>query len=259
MTDACKRFNNPPAKLLRVWRIIYCTAAMGILVGEPLSHRADVPDAAGKFVELCDSMREAMARLHPLPVWIANDIKIGFCNTISDIWDKKSRQNPANLLDVTALLCASAAFEMKQLPDSGPVVALLEAMQSKAEELRSALMTIHYDDGTKDPDDPADWNVLDATSRLEAYILDGAYLGKDVKRPASCYIVGNRFWVAAYSRQQARDHVAKRYGLVKQSVEGVSLFMKLDDGRTVSDLVKMATAIPQIVAMDGEWPLLESK
>lgn len=249
MTDACKRFNNPPAKLLRLWRIIYCTAAMGILVGEPLSHRKGVPEEAKKFVELCDMMREAMMRLHPIPVWIANNIKKGFCDVIKEVWDKSARQNPITLLDVVALLCASAAFELAQLPSSEPVCKLLESMQSSAEGMREILMSIFYDKGEKDPEDPEGWDVVDATQRLEAYMFGVA---DKTKQPVSCYIIGDRFWVAAHSRQEARDYIHKLYGLVNLSVQGVALGMKLDDGRTVSELISTASSVPQIVARDGD-------
>lgn len=65
------------------------------------------------------------------------------------------------------------------------------------------------------------------------------------------YLSGERFWVAAKSKAEAREIVRREYGLVLPC-KGMPGGMKLEGGRTVADLLTLAGGVPGIIAREGE-------
>ncbi|MBR4741829.1 MAG: hypothetical protein IK079_02875 [Desulfovibrio sp.] len=61
------------------------------------------------------------------------------------------------------------------------------------------------------------------------------------------YLLGERFWVAAYTREQARSLIKKKYGLLNLRVQGIDLGEIMEDGRSARDLLNLASGKPCVL------------
>lgn len=63
------------------------------------------------------------------------------------------------------------------------------------------------------------------------------------------YLSGERFWVAAQTKAEAREILRTETGLVNLPVKGIALGERLSDGRTAGELLSLAGGKPGIIAL----------
>lgn len=245
----CRKYNFPSKEMIRRWNILAGVASLGLFIsGAIIDHATNVdklPEAkscqvAKDFREICLAFCRTLRITHPIPRRYADEEEEVLQDAICRVWPANSMIDPVVVLEVFDAIFVEASHEFKQLPGEEKTAQLLDAMDAVLMELHDAVLD-DQDEGVEDA-------TTDQLAAIE--ILREGLWGTDTakaERKPSCYIVGDRWWVAAYSRADAKECIRRKYGLVHLSVEGVPLGERLEDGRLVSDLVAMASDIPQVV------------
>lgn len=63
------------------------------------------------------------------------------------------------------------------------------------------------------------------------------------------YLSGERFWISAQTKAEAREILRVETGLVGLPVKGIALGERLSDGRTAGELLSLAGGKPGIIAL----------
>lgn len=63
------------------------------------------------------------------------------------------------------------------------------------------------------------------------------------------YLSGERFWISARTKAEAREILRAETGLVGLTVKGIALGERLSDGRTAGELLSLAGGKPGIIAL----------
>lgn len=99
-----------------------------------------------------------------------------------------------------------------------------------------------------DPDGSEDYPHVDDVQPL----YDRLHAAIWPSRPAPemrLYLSGERFWVAAQTKAEAREILRTETGLVNLPVKGIALGERLSDGRTAGELLSLAGGKPGIIAL----------
>lgn len=99
-----------------------------------------------------------------------------------------------------------------------------------------------------DPDGSEDYPHVDEVQPL----YDRLHAAIWPSRPAPemrLYLSGERFWVAAQTKAEAREILRTETGLVNLPVKGIALGERLSDGRTAGELLSLAGGKPGIIAL----------
>lgn len=103
-----------------------------------------------------------------------------------------------------------------------------------------------YDYG--DPDGTEDYPHVDEVQPL----YDRLHAAIWPSRPAPemrLYLSGERFWISAQTKAEAREILRVETGLVGLPVKGIALGERLSDGRTAGELLSLAGGKPGIIAL----------
>lgn len=103
-----------------------------------------------------------------------------------------------------------------------------------------------YDYG--DPDGTEDYPHVDEVQPL----YDRLHAAIWPSRPAPemrLYLSGERFWISARTKAEAREILRAETGLVGLTVKGIALGERLSDGRTAGELLSLAGGKPGIIAL----------
>ena len=111
---------------------------------------------------------------------------------------------------------------------------------AEIEQETDALFDLFNPEGTEDY--PHIDKVMPAYDTLREFILP------ERKTVMRLYLAGDRFWIAAPTKAEAREILRTETGLVNLTVKGIDLGEKLEDGRTAGELMATANGIPKIVA-----------
>ena len=111
---------------------------------------------------------------------------------------------------------------------------------AEIEHETDALFDLFNPQGTEDY--PHIEKVMPAYDKLREFILP------ERKTIMRLYLAGDRFWIAAPTKAEAREILRTETGLVGLPVKGIALGEKLEDGRTARELMATANGIPKIVA-----------
>lgn len=111
---------------------------------------------------------------------------------------------------------------------------------AEIEHETDALFDLFNPQGTEDY--PHIDKVMPAYDKLREFILP------ERKVTMRLYLAGDRFWIAAPTKAEAREILRTETGLVGLPVKGIALGEKLEDGRTAGELMATANGIPKIVA-----------
>lgn len=99
-----------------------------------------------------------------------------------------------------------------------------------------------------DPDGSEDYPHVDDVQPL----YDRLHAAIWPSRPAPemrLYLSGERFWVAAQTKAEAREILRTEMGLVNLPMKGIALGERLSDGRTAGELLSLAGGKPGIIAL----------
>lgn len=99
-----------------------------------------------------------------------------------------------------------------------------------------------------DPDGTEDYPHVEEVQPL----YDRLHAAIWPSRPAPemrLYLSGERFWVCAQTKAEAREILRAETGLVGLTVKGIALGERLSDGRTAGELLSLAGGKPGIIAL----------
>lgn len=99
-----------------------------------------------------------------------------------------------------------------------------------------------------DPDGTEDYPHVDEVQPL----YDRLHAAIWPSRPAPemrLYLSGERFWISAQTKAEAREILRAETGLVGLPVKGIALGERLSDGRTAGELLSLAGGKPGIIAL----------
>ena len=99
-----------------------------------------------------------------------------------------------------------------------------------------------------DPDGTEDYPHVDEVQPL----YDRLHAAIWPSRPAPemrLYLSGERFWISARTKAEAREILRAETGLVGLTVKGIALGERLSDGRTAGELLSLAGGKPGIIAL----------
>lgn len=99
-----------------------------------------------------------------------------------------------------------------------------------------------------DPDGAEDYPHVDEVQPL----YDRLHAAIWPSRPAPemrLYLSGERFWISAQTKAEAREILRVETGLVGLPVKGIALGERLSDGRTAGELLSLAGGKPGIIAL----------
>ena len=99
-----------------------------------------------------------------------------------------------------------------------------------------------------DPDGAEDYPHVDEVQPL----YDRIHAAIWPSRPAPemrLYLSGERFWISAQTKAEAREILRVETGLVGLPVKGIALGERLSDGRTAGELLSLAGGKPGIIAL----------
>lgn len=99
-----------------------------------------------------------------------------------------------------------------------------------------------------DPDGTEDYPHVEEVQPL----YDRLHAAIWPSRPAPemrLYLSGERFWISARTKAEAREILRAETGLVGLTVKGIALGERLSDGRTAGELLSLAGGKPGIIAL----------
>lgn len=99
-----------------------------------------------------------------------------------------------------------------------------------------------------DPDGTEDYPHVDEVQPLYDRLHAAIWPSRPVPE-MRLYLSGERFWVAAQTKAEAREILRTETGLVNLPVKGIALGERLSDGRTAGELLSLAGGKPGIIAL----------
>lgn len=99
-----------------------------------------------------------------------------------------------------------------------------------------------------DPDGSEDYPHVDEVQPLYDRLHAAIWPSRPVPE-MRLYLSGERFWVAAQTKAEAREILRTETGLVNLPVKGIALGERLSDGRTAGELLSLAGGKPGIIAL----------
>ena len=99
-----------------------------------------------------------------------------------------------------------------------------------------------------DPDGTEDYPHVDEVQPLYDRLHAAIWPSRPVPE-MRLYLSGERFWISAQTKAEAREILRVETGLVGLPVKGIALGERLSDGRTAGELLSLAGGKPGIIAL----------
>lgn len=99
-----------------------------------------------------------------------------------------------------------------------------------------------------DPDGTEDYPHVDEVQPLYDRLHAAIWPSRPVPE-MRLYLSGERFWISARTKAEAREILRAETGLVGLPVKGIALGERLSDGRTAGELLSLAGGKPGIIAL----------
>ena len=161
---------------------------------------------------------------------------------LESIWEPTATVDVVHIVAIVASLVADLRRELSGWLASRPET---DALWRDMEHALDGLYDLF------DPEGEENYEHADDVPRLYAALRRQVF-GPEKEAPqARLYLLGGRFWVAALTKADARDHLRRELGLVGLKAQGVPLGEKLDDGRSAADLLALAQTVPCILGRTG--------
>lgn len=243
-TDVCRWYHAPGGERRRAFDAQVSACALVAYVCGPIATQAGEPaveEQAKRAVALIERIFDG---LHGLSVSgaVFSRIHEQTQQRLETLWPPRRKTDVVHLLAVAASIVADLRREFADWLAARPET---DALWREMERLMDGL----YD--TFDPEGTESYAFADSVPRFYS-IMRAQTFGVERAAPQSkLYLLGGRFWVAAYTKDQARDHLRRKLGLVGLKAQGVALGEKLDDGRSAADLLALAKTVPCILGRTG--------
>lgn len=239
-TEVCRWYHAPGGERRRAFEAQVRACALVAYVCAPVSTQAGLPaveEQARRALELVDGI---IGGLHALCVSgeVFRQVNDDAQRRLEALWPPRQVTDIVHLLAVAGSVVADLRHDLADWLAARPET---DALWHDLELVMDGL----YD--SFDPDGTEQYLHADDVPRLYA-VMRVHVLGPEKAAPqAKLYLVGDRFWVAAYTRAQARDHLRRELGLVGLPVKGMPLGEKLADGRSAADLLALARKLPCVL------------
>ena len=221
---------------------IQCKAAACVWY---VAHQLTINDAEKiqNHAKMCiDYTGELYDDMHKLrcSVTIFNNATRSTISLLESIWPPRTSIDFTHILAVVSSLLGDVRYALGgRLEPQGQKrgAELWSAIEAEVD----ALIDIFNPDGGESF--PHIDRVMECYERLYQWIFP-----EPRKPELRLYLAGERLWIAAPTKAEAREVLRRETGLVGLKVQGIALGEKLDDGRTAAELLATAQGVPGIVA-----------
>lgn len=236
----CRVYNQVTGERRAVFDIQCKAAACVQFSAAPLesSDYGDVGAHAKNCIRLCENLYADMKYLR-CGIGIFNAATTPTARLLEAIWPPV-KTDVTHLLAVVSSLLGDVRYALRgRLEPQGQKrgAELWAAIEAEVD----ALLEIFNPDGGENY--PHIDRVMSCYERLYQWIFP-----EPRKPELRLYLAGERLWIAAPTKAEAREVLRLETGLVGLSMKGIALGEKLDDGRTAADLLATAQGVPGIVA-----------
>ena len=243
-TDVCRWYHAPGGERRKAYTLQVRVCAAVAYICAPVSAQAGVPEVeaqAWKALHLVDSITNGLDALS-VSRDIYRRVNDDALRGLESIWEPTATVDVVHIVAIVASLVADLRRELADWLASRPET---DALWLDMEHALDGLYDLF------DPEGEENYEHADDVPRLYA-ALRRQIFGPEKEAPqARLYLLGGRFWVAALTKADARDHLRRELGLVGLKAQGVALGEKLDDGRSAADLLALAQTVPCILGRTG--------
>lgn len=236
----CRVYNQVTGERRAVFDIQCKAAACVQFAADPLEHSdyGDVGEHAARCIRLCEKLYADMKALR-CGIGVFNAATVPTGRLLKSIWPPV-KTDVTHLLAVVSSLLGDVRYALRgRLEPQGQRRGAELWAQIEAEI--DALLDIFNPDGGENY--PHIDRVMECYERLYQWIFP-----EPRKPELRLYLAGERLWIAAPTKAEAREVLRRETGLVGLPMKGIALGEKLDDGRTAADLLVTAQGVPGIVA-----------
>ncbi|WP_300709671.1 hypothetical protein [uncultured Desulfovibrio sp.] len=236
----CRVYNCVTGERRAVADIQFKAAACVQFCAAPLEHSeyGDVGAHAKRCISLCEDLYADMKALR-CGIAVFNGATVPTARLLESIWPPV-KTDVTHLLAVVSSLLGDVRYDLRgRLEPQGQKrgAELWSAIEAEVD----ALLDIFNPDGGED------YPHIDRV--IECYECLYQWIFSEPRKPElRLYLAGERLWIAAPTKAEAREILRRETGLVGLKVQGIALGEKLDDGRTAAELLATAQGVPGIVA-----------
>lgn len=240
-TLACRLWHAPGGMRKRAFEV---QIGVGELIGyycEPMT-RAKYPQIAELGTRTLRHVDDMVGNLVTMGIsdTIFSKMDHAITDVILELWPLGKEFDVVHMIAVTSNLIEDLKSELRTwfslCPDHKEA---WEKLEHDIDELYAVF------DPEAEENYPSAERVAPCYQTLRKHIFGPEVLAPKLKG----YKVGI-FWVAAFSKQEARELVRREFGLVKQQTQGLHPDMKFDDGATLSSILK-STQEPSIIGKEA--------
>ena len=247
-TESCRFFHAPGGFRLRAFEVQIGVGNMVTYIFQPLSKHPICDDEdTEKLIQLANKgnvlMRTLVNELTTLAIsdTIFTKIDKKVSEKLMELWPLGTNVFIVHMIAVAANLVCDLKSELQDWFKHYP---RFFDIWKNVEDILDEIYDMYDPNGEEDYED-AD-KVEPCYEKLYSCIF-----GPDKGKPQlKLYSVGSRFMVAAHTKQEAKELVTTKYGLVNLPVKGMALGMKFEDGQTVTDILNLAMGVPMVVAFE---------
>ena len=236
----CRVYNHVTGERRTVADVQFKTAACVQFAAAPLesSDYGDVGEHAKNCVRLCEELYGDMRALR-CGIAVFNAATTPTARLLESIWPPV-KTDITHLLAVVSSLLGDVRHALRgRLEPQG---------QKRGTELWAQIeseidMLLDIFNPTGGESFPHIDRVMECYERLYQWTFP-----EPRKPELRLYLAGERLWIAAPTKAEAREVLRRETGLVALPMKGIALGENLDDGRTAADLLATAQGVPGIVA-----------
>lgn len=236
----CRVYNCVTGERRAVADIQFKAAACVQFCVAPLEHSdyGDVGAHAKRCIHLCEELYADMKALR-CGIAVFNATTVPTARLLESIWPPV-KTDITHLLAVVSSLLGDVRYALRcRLEPQGQRRG--EGIWAQIEAEIDALLDIFNPDGGESF--PHIDRVMECYERLYQWTFP------EPRAPElRLYLAGERLWIAAPTKAEAREVLRKETGLVGLAMKGIALGEKLNDGRTAAELLATAQGVPGIVA-----------
>lgn len=242
-TTACRFYNAPGGERREAFRHQLCVGEVVAYTCDPLKG-ADVPQVRGGAELALSGIDRLVPALHSLSInkEVFRVMDADMSDLLTSIWPLGVKTDVVHIVAIASnLVCDLKTVQGGWLAAHPDHAAIWADIDRGLDAIYDAF----------DPEGSEEYSHADDVQpiygRLRAYIFGPEKQDEKLR----AYLSGERFWVAARSKVEAQEIVRREFGLV-MPCKGMPQGLKLEDGRTVADLLTLAGGVPGIIAREGE-------
>ena len=240
-TSTCKKFNSPDQERLNVYTMQICSLTVIQYFIYPFCEQYKRDDALLKIFNdiknAIDNIYSAIGFLFINPN-LVNEKQKTIINLLSSAWPSDKEFNVHSMIYIIKNVLDLLIDNISEFWNKYDIYTDQKNKWHKIFDLISTLdinCTISQEEKTE------------AQSKL--YLITNAIFPKEKseEKHLQLYLLNNKFWITAFSRQDARKILLNEYGIVCTDITGINPAEKMEDGRTAQDMIDMATGQQKII------------